>query len=48
MIFNIVFFVVISSGSTIIESGDALLVLANKEDLSFLQQTLAHLKKERE
>ncbi|MFA5275403.1 MAG: potassium/proton antiporter [Candidatus Omnitrophota bacterium] len=37
---------VIPSGPTVIEGGDVLLVLANGEDLSLLQQILAHLKKE--
>ena len=38
---------IIPSGSVVIESGDVLLVLANAADFSALQQTLAHLKKER-
>ncbi|MBU4376044.1 MAG: potassium/proton antiporter [Candidatus Omnitrophica bacterium] len=38
---------VIPSGSTIIESGDVLLVLANAADFSVLHRTLARLKKER-
>ncbi len=37
---------VIPSGATLIEAGDILLVLANGSDLSFLQNTLAQLKKE--
>jgi cell volume regulation protein A len=37
---------VIPSGSTVIESGDVLLVLANKTDFAVLQQTLAQLRKE--
>lgn len=36
---------VIPSGSTVIESGDVLLVLANMEDLAVFQQTVAQLKK---
>ncbi|MDD4907916.1 MAG: potassium/proton antiporter [Candidatus Omnitrophica bacterium] len=39
---------VIPSGSTVIESGDVLLVLANAADFAALQQTLAQLKKEGE
>lgn len=39
---------VIPSGSTVIESGDVLLVLANMADFSTLQQTVAHLKKKQE
>jgi cell volume regulation protein A len=35
---------VIPSGSTIIEGGDILLVLANAEDFSFIQKTLTQLK----
>jgi len=37
---------VIPAGPTIIEGGDVLLVLANAEDFSFIQKTLAHLKKD--
>ncbi len=37
---------VIPSGSTVIEAGDVLLVLANSVDLAVLQKTLAHLEKE--
>ena len=37
---------VIPAGSTIIEGSDVLLVLANAEDFSFMQKTLAHLKKD--
>ncbi|MFA5351310.1 MAG: potassium/proton antiporter [Candidatus Omnitrophota bacterium] len=37
---------VIPAGPTIIEGGDVLLVLANAEDFSFMQKTLAHLKKD--
>lgn len=36
---------IIPSGPTLLEGGDVLLVLANKEDLSYLQQTLASLDK---
>lgn len=36
---------VIPSGSTVIESGDVLLVLANMADFSIFQQTVAQLKK---
>jgi len=39
---------VIPSGSTVIESGDVLLVLANMEDFSIFQQTVAQLKKKQE
>ena len=39
---------VIPSGSTVIEGGDVLLVLANNEDLMVFQQLLAHLKKNQE
>ncbi|MDD5513613.1 MAG: potassium/proton antiporter [Candidatus Omnitrophica bacterium] len=34
---------IIPAGPTVLEGGDVLLVLANKEDLSFLQRTLGHL-----
>ncbi|MFA6358337.1 MAG: potassium/proton antiporter [Candidatus Omnitrophota bacterium] len=37
---------IIPSGSTIIEDGDVLLVLASTEDLSGIQQTLSQLKKD--
>jgi len=37
---------VIPSGSTIIEGGDILLVLASEADFSVLQKNIAHLKKE--
>ena len=37
---------VIPSGSTVIESGDVLLVLANNEDLTVFQRSLANLRKE--
>lgn len=37
---------VIPSGSTVIQGGDVLLVLANEEDLSALNNTVAHIKKE--
>lgn len=37
---------IIPSGSTIIEGGDVLLALANAEDFSFMQKTLAQLKEE--
>lgn len=39
---------VIPFGSTVIESGDVLLVLANMEDFSIFQQTVAQLKKKQE
>ncbi len=39
---------VIPSGSTVIEGGDVLLVLGNKTDVAFLQQTVAHLKEKQE
>jgi len=39
---------IIPSGSTVIESGDVLLVLANTSDFSLLHQTLARLKKKEE
>lgn len=37
---------VIPSGSTVLEGGDVLLVLANNADLSFFQKTLGQLKQE--
>jgi cell volume regulation protein A len=37
---------IIPSGSTVIEGGDVLLALANVEDFSFMQKTLAQLKEE--
>lgn len=37
---------IIPAGPTVIEGGDVLLVLANKNDLSVLQQIMARLKKE--
>lgn len=37
---------IIPAGPTVVEGGDVLLVLANKEDLSSLQQTLTHLNKD--
>ncbi|MCX5713811.1 MAG: potassium/proton antiporter [Candidatus Omnitrophica bacterium] len=37
---------IIPAGPTMIQGGDVLLVLANKEDLSFFQQTLAQYTKE--
>jgi cell volume regulation protein A len=39
---------VIPSGTTVIESGDVLLVLANAQDFAVLQQTLARLKEQGE
>jgi len=36
---------IIPSGTTVIESGDVLLVLANEMDLSILQQTIMHIDK---
>jgi cell volume regulation protein A len=38
---------IIPSGTTVIESGDVLLVLANEMDLSILQQTIMHIEKNR-
>ncbi|MDD5438990.1 MAG: TrkA C-terminal domain-containing protein [Candidatus Omnitrophica bacterium] len=37
---------VIPAGSTVIQGGDVLLVLANREDFSVLHQTIGHIKKE--
>lgn len=39
---------VIPSGTTVIEGGDVLLVLANKTDFSVFQQTIMHIDKQRE
>jgi len=36
---------VIPSGSTVVEGGDVLLVLSNREDLSLFQKTIGHLNK---
>jgi len=37
---------VIPSGSTVVEGGDVLLVLANNADLSLFQQSLSYIRKE--